>query len=418
MVNWKEEPSPVPWLPVHADSKTREPVAPSKPAVPARSAFMLHPEPVEVESPEADIIAPVTLPPSHEIMPTDAHAPWEAVPVFAIPTDSSAPAAVDPIQSLGDAAVRRASLSASGAATPLGGVAPVVPATPATSSAPVEHPPASTDPAPTPVSPYQVSADANPAPASALAPATTAPGFMAATPPTSAQSPPRSSTPELEDPEQPFAPAPSEPPMPDPADGDAGDGNEPPTHARRTPWWRSWPFLVLVGLLVMGGIAYGIITALSDSEPVELTPPVIVAEPEEPTHQATSIEDPTEFQQALPETVGLYALTGYDSPEVTSLDLLVRAAEATILTYQHDDITLSVRAIQHFEADTALEHFDAIAAEGTNRLPVSAGGVDVGERVNLTAQDGETIVWRNTSAIFFVTGPAQEAEEFFTNFPL
>lgn len=418
MAHWKEGPKPIPWLPVHSDGAQREPVAPSKPAVPARSSSEFQPEPVVVEDPGADIIAPVAPPAPEEIMPTDGRAPWESVPMFR--DDAFAPASpiADPIQSLGDAAVRRASLSASGAATPLGGVAP---SAPSSYSAPA--PPSGE--VPLAVSPYQTEpdlGDAQPdsAPASALDAPVTAPGFMDIRTPPSAPTPPRTATPEIEEslPRDPGASDP--PPVTGTSEDEGGGRDEPPVKDERTPWWRSWPFLVLVGLLALGGVAYAVVMAMSDSDPdpVELTAPVIVPTPDEATHEAISIPDPSEFQAALPQTVGPFALTGFEAPDVASLDLLEPAAEANLLTYQYQDVTLSVRAVQHFDADAALRHFDAVAVGGAELEPVSAGAVDVGERVTLTAQDADTIVWRNNTALFFVTGPAQEIEEFFTQFPL
>lgn len=418
MAHWKEDPKPVPWLPVNSDVAQREPVAPSKPVVPARNSSGFKPEPIVVDDPGADIIAPVTPPPPEEVMPTDGRAPWDSVPMFGSATSAPASPPANPIQSLGDAAVRRASLSASGAATPLGGVAPSVPSS-------FSAPPLFSGELPLAVSPYQAepdhrSGEENSATASALETPVTAPGFMDIRTPTSAQTPPRTETPEIEEdpPHEPVVV--SATPVTDPSEDDAGDGDEPPVKDERTPWWRSWPFLVIVGLLLLGGVAYAVVMAMSDSDPdpVELTAPVIVPTPDEPTHEAISIPDPSPFQEALPHMVGPFALTGFEAPDVASLDMLEPAAEANLLTYQYQDITLSVRAVQHFDAEAALRHFDAIAVDGDNRLPVSAGAIDVGERVTISAEDADTIVWRNNTALFFVTGPADAVEEFFTQFPL
>lgn len=449
MAHWKEDPKPVPWLPVHQDSPPREPVAPSKPTVPARSPFISQPEPIDVDDDGADIIAPVTLPPPEEILPTDGRAVWDAVPVAANPASTPTAPVTDPIQSLGDAAVRRASLSASGAATPLGGVAPSVPSShsaqaPVTDEFPVARSPylaeayqPKMDPAlagragttgqveaeGTETAPTETDlgdAQTNSSSASAPLPAETAPGFMDVKPPASAATPLQTATPELEE----ATPSTSElfsvPPAAQPSGGDSGEGDVPADANKRTPWWRSWPFLLLIGLLVMGAVVYAVVAVMSDAdpEPVELTEPVIVPSPQEPTHEPISIEDPSTFQEALPQMVGLFALTGFESPEVSTLDLLEPAAEANLLTYQYEDVTLSVRAIQHFDTETALRHFDAIAVDGEDRTPVSAGAADVGERVNISTPDADTIVWRNNTALFFVTGPSEHLEEFFTNFPL
>lgn len=452
MAHWKEEPKPLPWLPVHDAGEPRESVAPSKPVVPARGPAASQPVPITVDDPAADIIPLVLPPPPEEIMPTDDRPAWDAVPVFAAPSQARATPAANPIQSLGDAAVRRATLSASGAPTPLGGVAPPAPSSvsapaPITGEVPLTISPYQPKAGPTandaapgvpgaeqPFLPPQHGYPANPpAFASAHQGPTTAPGFMARPTPTNPSIPPHTATPEIEEnvPRAADTVRPDELPVQEPVigtaftsvtnpgGGDTGDNDEPPATAEGRPWWRSWPFLTVVGLVVLAGVGYVVATALSDSspEPVELTTPVIVPTPEEPTHESISIEDPSSFQAALPELVGPFALTGFEEPEVATLDMLEPVAEADLLTYQYQDITLSVRALQHFDAETALRHFDALAVEGDNRTPVSAGAIDVGERVNITAGDAETIVWRNSTAIFLVTGPIEQAELFFTQFP-
>ena len=411
MVNWNQDSTHVPWLPVHSDGSHREPVAPSKPAVPAtpaRRVSTFDPEPIELDDSDSDIIAAVIPPPPEEILPTDGRTAWEAVPVFTTPTNSPAVSTEDPFRSLGNAAVARASLSASGAPTPLGGVAP---ATPSASTGAIP-----TLPAPAPTTPG--APDVAPARASAAPVATVAPGFMVASPPTDPESPARSSTPELEDEAPPFTPSFGTPTVPHPAGGDANHDDPPPTDNSRTPWWRSWPVLVLVGLLVMGGIAYAIVQSWPEEEPVELTPQVVVGVPEEATHDPISIDNPTDFQAALPQAVGLYSLTGYEVPDVESLDLTARVAEVTLLTYEYQETILAARAVQHFDVETAMAQFEEIAADGTGRAPVLAGGTEVGERVTISATDSDTVVWRNATAIFSVTGPADAVQEFFANFTL
>lgn len=375
MVNRNEDSKRVPWAPVHDDGRGREPIAPSKPAVPAapvrrESAFA--PQPIEVEDADSDIIEAVTTPPPEEIMPARGPALWDAVPVFTPPMPA-ADAVADPIRSLGDAAVNQASLSASGAPTPLGGVTPS---------------------------------------------AASAPGSLSATPPPSAASTPGSSTPELDDNSPPFTPLFGAPGT-DARASDSNDGDEPPgPAAARAPWWRSWPVLVIFGLLVMGGVAYAIIALLPEDEPVELTPEVIVPTPDEPTHEPISIQNPTAFQEVLPQMVGLYALTGHEDADTDNLELMVRVAEAHLLTYEYQDIMLAVSAFQHFDVESAIAQFEDIAGEGSDRAPVTAGETELGERVTITDGESVTIVWRNSTAIFSVTGPADAAEEFFTHSPL
>ncbi|MDN4480666.1 hypothetical protein [Demequina muriae] len=361
-----------PWLPVHDDGAGRGAVAPSKPAMPATRLATPRPEPIDVG--DADVIAPVALPPQHEILPSSPSAPTAP----SVGRASGAAQVQDPFSALGDSAVRSASLSASGAPTPLGGVPMVTPLSRESGAA--EGPSRDDTPAaqrpPSPV----VSDDA--------------PAYM-----------PRVSAGSADEPEDQTKAA-----------GDGSDGDHPASAA--TPWWRSVPVLVIAGLLVMGGVGYVLYLALWPQEQVELTPAVIVAPPEVAALDPIALEDPTDFQSAMPGLVGLYAMTELEAPPVATLDLRARAAEVARLTYSDQQTTLTVQAIQHFDEEDAVAQFEALAADGTAREPVTAGGAQVGERATVPADGGQAVVWRNGTVVFEVTGPADAVEGFFAIFPL
>lgn len=375
MVTSNPENSRSPWLPVHDDGARREAVAPSKPAMPAAPVSSPRPEPID--SGEADIIAPVALPPQHEILPEAPSAPT-APSASREPSEAPAPEpARDPFSALGDSAVRSASLSASGAPTPLGGV-PVV-AAPVHDSSPTEGP---------------LHEDV--------------PGLE------------RPPSPFMSDDEPAYAPrvgAGDDPANHTDADGE-GDGTagDPPASAR-APWWRSVPALVVLGLLVMGGVAYGLYMALWPQDEVELTPAVIVAPPEVPALDPVTIEDPTDFQAALPTIVGTYAMTAFDDPAPAAIGLDVRAAEAALLTYDNGETPLTLLTVQHFDEEAAVAQFEALAADGTDREPVEAGGATAGDRATVPGEAGDTLVWRNHTVVFELTGPAEATEAFFSIFP-
>ena len=407
---------PTPWQPVNGGTPARESVAPSKPALPSTGPIPVVPTPIEDD--DAEVVAPVASPPHEEIMPTARGALWSAVPPAGPPAEPTAGSASDPVRDLGDAAVRNASLSASGAPTPLGGV-PQVPSSAASAPSPLT--------------------DAAPASAwFAGDPRTAAQQGDVAWSANSVDGPepegePRADTPleipELDDDEPAYTPRfgvplTVPPPPHDAEQGAASDGegsgeDAPPREREHAPWWRSVPFLVIVGLLVMGGIGYAVYALVApQAAPVQLTPEVIVEAPAEPTVEPITLEDPTDFQAAMPVVVGTYALTALESPDPRAAGLEVRAAEVDDLTYSDGQTEVGLRAIQHFDAEAATAQFESIAAGGTERENVMAGDTPVGERATVTTDAGEALAWRNGSAVFILTGPADALEEFYTLFPL
>ncbi|GIG55014.1 hypothetical protein [Demequina activiva] len=417
MANPTPSERPQPWHAVSGGTPARESVAPSKPAMPSTGQIPVVPQPIEAE--DADVVAPVASPPDEEIMPSARGTVWSADPPPAA-AEPAAGSASDPVRDLGDAAVRNASLSASGAHTPLGGV-PQVPSSAASApSSPGAAAPTTAwfmgDPrenAPEGAAEWSAGTVDRPEPESE----------PAAVPPPN--------IPELEDDEPAYTPRFGVPLAAHAGPGDSvedtepdgagsGGGDEPPAQPHeRTPWWRSVPFLVVVGLLVMGGIGYGLFLLLApEAETVELTPEVIVEAPAEPALDPIEIEEPTDFQAALPSVVGPYALTAIDSPAPQAAGLEVRAAEVDDLTYSDGEVELSLRAIQHYDAEAATAQFEALAVDATARESVMAGDTPVGERASVSGEDGDSILWRNGSAVFVLTGPADALEDFYALYPL
>ncbi|WP_297083919.1 hypothetical protein [uncultured Demequina sp.] len=377
---------PSPWHAVHGGSAPREAVAPSKPAVPTTGSIPVVPSPIEDE--EADVVAPVEEPPVEEIMPSSRGTLWSTVPPEPQPGPESA--AQSPFASLGDTAVRNASLAASGAPTPIAGV----------------HKPTA-------------------AQVAATAPQATGPTWMLSDGMGAGhgvapqlESELRSKVPELDDGGPAYTPAfgvPVAETATDPTAGGDGTDGDAPRIREREPWWRSTVFLVVIGLLVLGGIGYGLYVLLSpEPETVQLTEEVLVAEKEVPTLDPIEIADPTAFQAALPTVVGTFVLTDAQSPDVADAGLEARAAEVSDLTYGDGEVELQVRAIQHYDDEAAVAQFEALTADSTDREPVDAGGSQVGERASI---DGG-IVWRNGTAVFVLTGPADELEDFYAAYPL
>ncbi|WP_084039144.1 hypothetical protein [Demequina sp. NBRC 110053] len=385
-----------PWDEIIAGPAGREPVAPSKPPAPTTGSIPVVPRPIEAD--DADLVAPVPAPPHEEIMPTIGGTPHGSTPERLDEAAASA-ALTDPIRDLGDAAVHRASLQAAGVRSGSVAASPVA---------------------------------GHVAPSAPLAFSPVGPAAMAARSPSDAEPRPDSPPPlddraldGLGESEPTYTPpfgvaigtAPSA--QPDAADGDAGDAGSRDEGSAPEPWWRSTPFLVIVGLLVMTGVGYVLYLLFAPmNEPVALTPPVLVEPAASATIDPIAIEEPTAFQAAMPATVGAYALTGIATPAPEDAGLEVRAAEVDDLTYSDGTTDLAVRAIQHYDAEDAAAQFEALAATGSERQPVEAGGTQVGERASVTGETGDSIVWSNGTAVFVLTGPADQIEQFYELFPL
>ena len=390
---------PSPWQPVHGGPAAREPVAPSKPSLPTTGSIPVAPQPIE--DADAEVVAPVTPPDAEEIMPSSRGALWSAVPPR---PEAQAPSAAsfDPVRSLGDAAVMRASLGASGAPTPVAGV-PRPDTGAVSASAPFS---------PTPWTPTTLPPRAGEGDAAHSDPA------------------PSMDIPDLDDDQPAYTPpfgiathavasqADGGPTEIGPADGGAGE-DAIPQDAPREPWFRSTPALIAGGLVLMAGIGYGAFLLFAPTAgTVELADEVLVAEPSGAALEPIAIEDPTDLQAAMPGVVDTWALTEAQTVAPAEAGLTARAAEVDVLTYADGTATLTLRAIQHYDTEAAVAQFEALAADGTDRAPVTAGGTEVGERATVPADDATTIVWRNGTAVMELTGPADAVEGFYAAFPL
>ncbi|WP_152647974.1 hypothetical protein [Demequina sediminicola] len=389
-----------PWHPINGE---REPVAPSKPRVPSTGSIPVVPE--SIDGDDGEIIAPVEQPDHAEIMPNAGSNPWHPA------TDAADTPSDDAIRNLGDSAVRSASLSASGAPTPLGGI-PLVNDTPQTFEPEDGN---------TPVSPVWVAGNPkgdapdsanlwpNPTPAdpastqSPLSPASAFP----------VQSPLNEASP-LNDESPAYVP----PVMPGsaPAEPSSQTGAESATK-ESTPWYRSLWFLIIIGLLVMGGIGYGVYALFFAPEDVTLEAEVLVDPAPTATIEPIALEDPSEFLSAMPGTVGMFALSGAVEVKWADAGVPIRAAEIDDLTYTDGTETVTVRAIQHYDEEAAIQQYDRLSEGGTEPEPVTVGGSEVGERVVIDG-DVTQYVWRNATAVFVASGPAAIVEDFYANFGL
>lgn len=405
-------------VPRPADDERHSGVAPSKPSLPTTGSVERVPEPIEGD--DADIIAPVEQPTADEVMPPSGSNPWHPT----MESDTRA-ADGDALRELGDSAVRSASLSASGAPTPLGGVPQVTSFEPEKNTGAVRPAWVAGDPkgdAPSSATQWSLRtpADATPeTPASPVSPSSAPSTDSAPTPDHPDETAALPAAPTFGDTSAPYTPrvsaasaatAPSDGDVPGPP---VTTTAEPP----RTPWYASTVFLVAVGLIVLGGIGYGVYLAMFAPGDVELTPEVLVEAPAAATVDPIALDDPTPFLAAMPATVGTYAMTAATPVDPEEADLTVEPAEVNTLTYSDGTDEFTLRAIQHFTEEDATEQYATLAGGGDNAEPVTVGDAEVGEKVTLGG-DPEIYVWRNGTAVFELTGPAAQIESFYEQFPL
>ena len=429
------EPTPrVPWLPVNEGAQAAtptppEPLTPSKPPVPAWIQRADVPSPVEDEDDDTDatVVSPVSPPPADEVLPRPGVETTSQEP------DAAAPLS-DPVHRLAESAVASAALSAGGAPTPLGGV-PTVPADEGMAV------PAFGDAAPlfTPrfLSGGDASADDQPngdrvrdeqerlaAQASALdggvayeprAFAVEAEAETEVVPALPPRLDPEATAvlPLVPEPAATLPVVPAEPfeselppiaPIPD-------DDEEPPRGRRK--WW-IWVLLAVI--LAAGAVTTYLL--LNPPEPLVVPGATITQPPPSPTIDPLPAPTGTDFQAAMPTTVGTYALVEATPLDPTDVALGAgRIADGVDLTYRSGTDTMTVRALQYFNEADATQMFTQFAGEGTATQPVEAGEVTVGESAVITSPE-PGMVWRNGTSVFILTGPPTQIADFYAQFGL
>jgi len=394
-----------------------EPLTPTKPPIPAWIQRDEIPSPVEDESEDADatVVSPVSPPPADEILP------MPGVETTSQEADASAPPS-DPVHLLAESAVSSAALSAGGAPTPLGGV-PTVPADEAVSV------PAFGEAAPlfTPrfLNDDEASSDDNPPPANEttgdllddeqfrLAAQASALDGGAAYEPRAFADEAEAATevapalPPRHDP-QTTATLPVVPVVP--SEDDPTD-EEPPR--RRSKWW-IWVLLAVI----LAAAAVTTYLLLNRPEPLVIPGATITNPPPAPTIEPLPAPTGTDFQAAMPTTVGTYALVEATPLDPTDVALGAgRIADGVDLTYHSGTDTMTVRALQYFNEADATQMFVQFAGEGTATEPVEAGGVTVGESAVITSPK-PGMVWRNGTSVFILTGPPAQIADFYAQFGL
>lgn len=180
--------------------------------------------------------------------------------------------------------------------------------------------------------------------------------------------------------------------------------------------------LVVVLLAVLGftGLVWPGFLHARQPEPVP-TVTVTAAAPK-PTIKAMKRSDgETAFQEALPSAVLQYALIELEKTDAAEE---LGATEGWLATYgDGGSATIRVEAAQWATADESKPAAEALSeeagdAERTGEVRV---GKDVVGRYTLTAPDDDgrrTLTWRNGTAVFRATGPADAIVTFYQAFPL
>jgi len=327
----------------------------------------------------------------------------------------------DAVQLLGESAVASATLSAAGAPTPLGGV-PLSPAdtsvTPPDFGDAPSFVPEFEEEAPEPPTPHNVKADALAAGIAAheqerlASQASELDAGAAYTP--RAFGEPNAELASNREGAPPAAPATAAPTTTalEP-EGEATTQAEPASGRRSGRLWL-WILLAVVALAIVG-VVYAV---MNKPEPT-VVPGVTITQPApSPTIVPSPAPTGSDFQAAMPTTVGTYSLTGATALEPADVALSVgRIADGVDLTYRSGDDTMTVRALQYYSEDDAEAMFTQFAGEDTATEPVEAGGTTVGEKAIVTAPK-PGLVWRNGTSVFVLVGPPLQLAEFYAQFGL
>lgn len=376
-------------------------VAPSKPLTP-RTPLRDRPapEPFDVDLGGAHIVNPVASPPADEVAPEPA-GPFDALPSDPVP---AVEAPLTSVQLMGRAAAANASLSASGAPTPLGGI----PRVNAGDSTPVDIGDGAPQWAPTfmgaaastatPQEPVSPAREQAPVPTIALNRhqlGSDLPLYR----PRMAGDAPAASVPVFASVHADDA-APTEP-----------GADSAPTSSPRKPG-HAWP-LVLLGMLTMAGIALALTWPLLHPEAIELPAQRVLTAPAGTAVEPVAPTDPTPFLAAMPLTAGPWALTASMTHDAAADSLLPgRVAEWHTLTYDDGVEPITLDARQLYTEDDA--HRALLAGAGADAVLTDAtvAGEAVGERAE-REEDGTTrIMWTHGSAYFEAVGPSDQVTEF------
>jgi hypothetical protein len=181
----------------------------------------------------------------------------------------------------------------------------------------------------------------------------------------------------------------------------------------------TWLVVVLVALVVVGG-AVAFVVARGGTDQVL---PTVVLPPPTPTVTPVARDTATAFQQALPDTVLAFAVSG----QTDAVDLLdAGAVEAYDVVYTDGQVDAHLRAAQWPTPDSAATAFStqlaepapaSTAAPTTSRdAPVEVAGTPAGRVIIVDDGVVARAVWSNGATTFRLDGPSGVVETFYDAF--
>jgi len=176
---------------------------------------------------------------------------------------------------------------------------------------------------------------------------------------------------------------------------------------------------IVLGALVAGAAVFLAYRLYFMPDPVTLPVPTVTAQAATPTAKPLAITDASTFVSAMPTTVGTDVLIAYTVTEtIGDSTLPARAAEKVTLDYGPGSSSrvFTVEAYQHYDQTAAQAAYDSYATGMTDVKDVVVDGTTVGKRAFSTSGSKGTVVWRNGTAVFDLTGPASDVLGFFEHF--
>ncbi len=198
-------------------------------------------------------------------------------------------------------------------------------------------------------------------------------------------------------------------------------GDKPPLEVttRKTHRRRRLVLWIVLGALLAAAAGTVLYRLYFLPEPLILPVPTVTAAAPAPTAEPVTVTDSSDFVKAMPGTVGTDVLVAYEVTDtVGDLTLPARTAEKVTLEYGPGSSSkvFTVEAFQHYNEDDAKTAYDSYATGATDVEDVTVGGTDVGKRAYSTKGSTGTVVWRNGTVVFDLTGPSDDVLHFFEHF--
>ena len=188
---------------------------------------------------------------------------------------------------------------------------------------------------------------------------------------------------------------------------------------RKTHRRRRLVLWIVLGAVIAAGAGTLVYRMYFLPEPVTLPVPTATAQAPTATAEPMKITDSSDFVAAMPTTVGTNVLVDYKVTDtVGDTTLPARAAEHVRLAYGPGSSSkiFTVEAYQHYNVADATTAYDSYAMGATDVKNVTVNGAHAGMRAFSTVGSTGTVVWRNGTAVFDLTGPSDDVIAFYEHF--